>query len=127
MGFCRGFIVDVKTTASAAPDEFSRSTWRYGYHRQAAFYLDGCKAAGLDVRRFVFLAIEKDAPHLVAAYELDAMDVELGRTAYRRDLATLAACMEAEARGEPDAWPGYGEAIQPLALPRWAYEQEEAA
>jgi len=120
-----GALVDVKTTASAAADEFSRSAWRYGYHRQAAFYLDGCKAAGLDVSRFVFLAIEKDPPHLVAAYELDAMDIELGRAAYRRDLETLRACMDAEARGEPDAWPGYGDTVQPLALPAWAYRETD--
>jgi len=67
----------------------------------------------------VFLAIEKEPPHLVAAYELDAMDIELGRTAYRRDLETLRACMES------NDWPGYGDGIQSLALPAWAYRETE--
>ncbi len=117
-----GDVVDLKTASCASPDEFARSVWRYRYDVQSAFYADGCRATGLDVRRFVFVAVEKEPPHLVAVYELDAMDAELGRKRYKQDLATLAACIEA------DDWPGYGDTVQPLSLPRWAYyeEQEEA-
>jgi len=112
-----GIVVDLKTTASAAPDEFARSVWKYRYHVQHPFYVDGCKAAGLAVRRFLFIAVEKTAPFLPACYELDALDVELGRQTYKQDLATMQACREA---GD---FPGYGDAVQPLALPRWAYSE----
>jgi exodeoxyribonuclease VIII len=120
-----GAVVDVKTAACAAADEFSKACWRYAYHRQAAFYLDGATACGLNMRRFVLLVVEKDPPHLCACYELDAMDIELGRQSCHRDLATLQACLDAETRGEPNAWPGYGDNVQPLALPRWAYYEEQ--
>lgn len=50
-------LIDVKTTQSAERAEFERSIFNYGYHRQAAFYLDGMNALGLDRTDYVIIAI----------------------------------------------------------------------
>jgi exodeoxyribonuclease VIII len=38
-------ILDLKSAADAGPDGFMRSAYNYGYHRAAAWYLDGVEAA----------------------------------------------------------------------------------
>lgn len=94
-------ITDIKTTEDAGPKGFSRSICDYGYHRQAAWYLDGAKTLGLPVRLFVFMCVEKSPPHATAAYCLLPSDIEIGRQQNRKALATIAAC---RASGY---WPGY--------------------
>jgi len=106
-------LVDVKTTSDAGAESFRRSLASYAYHRQHSFYADGFAEAGAPVENFVFVAIEKRPPHLLAVYSLDEDGVERGRASIRRDLETLADCIER------DTWPGLPEHIQILTLPPW--------
>lgn len=115
-----GVIVDVKSTQSAHPDAFARSTVNYGYHAQEAFYSDGWQALGKPVNGFVFLAWEKKSPFAYAVYELPPSIVEEGRIAMRKALDTYHACRKA------NKWPGYGEGVQELAFKRWAYRHTDA-
>lgn len=117
-----GIIVDLKTAEDASPEGFSRSMANYRYYVQHPYYMDGINAmiaqTGADVepiRAFAFLVVEKKPPHAVAVYVLDAASVELGRLEYQRDLATFHQCQET------GNWPGYGEKIQSISLPRWAF------
>lgn len=133
-----GVVVDLKTTEDASPEAFARSIAGWRYHVQHPFYLDGITSmqrqaeesmqaahpeAFVPVRAFVFLAVEKDACVVdgvakgVAVYVLDAESVELGRAEYRHDLGQIAACRNL------GAWPGYGDRIMPLSLPRWKLAQ----
>ena len=105
-------LVDLKTTADADPESFSRSIASYGYALQAAHDLDGWRAAVGDVDSFVFIAIEKTAPYAIGVYELDADAITRG-AAKRAHLLDLLATCRAEGR-----WPGY--APQTIGLPRWA-------
>lgn len=118
-------VVDLKTTVDASPEGFSKSIESWGYHRQDAFYQDGIRAAieqsGSDRARpkaFVFVVVEKAAPHAVAVYRLDSDSAEIGRREYREALDTYAAC---QGRGE---WPGYGDRIQAIGLPAWRLNRE---
>ena len=112
-------IVDIKTTANGSPEEFRRSCFNFGYHIQAAHYLT---AAARD--RFIFIVVERDAPHCVAIYELDDDALYLGRETREFLLGQWALCEAEEAAGGPDAWPGFPcEEIQELSLPGWAYTQ----
>lgn len=115
-------ILDVKTTGDASPREFARSAARLRMHWQDAWYRDGIAAApgGFKPDAFIFLAIERDAPHLIAAYELTADAVAAGRAQVREALDGYLHC---ERRGE---WPGYPPAITPLHLPEWAIASEES-
>ncbi|QOE32767.1 exonuclease [Achromobacter phage Mano] len=126
----RGIIVDVKTTEDASPEGFARSVADWRYHVQHPMYLDGINEARRQVelanaseefpapvppeaRSFVFLAVEKKAPHAVAVYSLESPSIMLGRALYRRDLGVYSQC---QATG---VWPGYGDTIQALSVPAW--------
>lgn len=107
-------VVDVKTTDDASPDGFAKSIANWRYDVQDPFYRDGIKAAtGRDLRAFVFLAVEKKAPHAVGVYVLDQESIELGRLQYRADLNRYAECRQT------NTWPGYGDKIQTISLPKW--------
>ena len=111
-------VVDIKTTANASPEEFRRSCFNFGYHIQAAHYL-----AAAERGRFIFIVVERDAPHCVAIYEVDEDALELGRETRDFLLGQWALCEAEEAAGGPDAWPGFPVEIQELSLPGWAYTQ----
>lgn len=115
-----GIMVDVKSTASAHPDDFARSVVNYGYHAQEAFYSDGWRELGKNVEGFVFLAWEKTSPYAFGIYELPPPIVEEGRAITRRALNLFADCQRAK------VWPAYGEGVQELEFKRWAYRLTEA-
>lgn len=112
-------IVDLKTTDDASPAAFAKSIAKYGYHRQAAFYIDGVEAATGKRPAFVFAVAEKTAPFACAFYSLDDASTEQGRRENRRNLLTLAAC---RASGD---WPGYIDQIEMISLPAWAQERSD--
>ena len=109
-------VVDIKTTANASPEEFRRSCFNFSYHIQAPHYL-----AAANRGRFIFIVVERDAPHCVAIYELDDDALELGRQEREFLLDQWAMCEAEEAAGSPDAWAGFPIEIQELSLPGWAY------
>jgi len=114
MNYKANTIVDVKSTDDASPDAFTRSIVKYGYHVQAAWYLDGFKAAtGTAPKAFIFAAFEKARPFATAFYYADADMIEVGRQAYRERLATYASCLKR------DVWPGYPQQLQAISLPMW--------
>lgn len=108
------FIVDLKSTEDASDAEFARSAFKYRYHVQAAFYLDGAIANGMDPKGFVFIAVEKKPPFLVNVFYADDDFIEAGRQQYLQDLETYARCVST------GRWPGYDVRIKPLSLPAWA-------
>lgn len=116
----RQVIVDLKTTADASPQAFTRSAVKYGYARQAAFYLDGLAAnsnsattlGGFD---FIFIAVEKTAPFRVEVYALDDLFVDYGRAEYRSLLDVEKKCRET---GQYPNWQGEG-GITTLFLPTY--------
>jgi exodeoxyribonuclease VIII len=117
---CANMVVDLKTCADASPGEFAKSVFKYNYHMQGAFYLDGLSDNGhIDKDAlFVIVAVEKTAPYGVGVYVIDDDGINAGRIAYRRALQTYKDCV---ARNE---WPGYEAAttIKPIETPRWVKE-----
>ncbi len=113
-------IGDLKTTMHAGPrdDQFPRSIKDYGYHRQAAFYLDGCKAVGLPAKSFMVFPVEKEAPFVANAYQVSTETVELGRDQIRRNLKVFAACT---ASGH---WPGYASDFPLISVPAYEMRKE---
>lgn len=112
-------VVDLKTTAaSASPEAFAASAAKYKYHFQAAWYLEGMRQTGLaDNADFLFVTVEKEAPHLVSVTQLCADALALGERQMREAVRIYAACLET------DTWPGYGDDVTVIDLPRWAYSQ----
>lgn len=83
-------VVDVKTAASADPEEFTRTATRLHYHMQDAIYLDITGKKG-----FSFLAVEKKAPFVCTApLTFDDEARRLGYLTYRKALRDLAVAIE---------------------------------
>lgn len=110
--------VDLKTTTDASPEGFARAVNKFGYHIQAAFYLEGLARAGMSCERFVIIAVESDAPHCVAAYALDDDAMEQGRREVERLKRVYAECLRT------GVWPAYSDRIESLSLPKWAINTE---
>lgn len=113
-------IVDLKTSISADPKQFTRSAAEYGYDIQAELYRHVVSLArGDSATEFRFVVVEKTPPHLVSVVELDAEYAAIGRQRMRRAIETYRRCRET------DEWPGYGAETHLIAPPRWlAYEED---
>jgi hypothetical protein len=114
-------LIDLKTTRDASSFQFLRSVLHYGYHRQAAFYLDALynvKVGRVGKNRvydsFVIIAVETAAPYHVECYALDEELIEVGRREYIELLK-----LELDCRAK-DFYPNYKDAgIQTLEKPIW--------
>lgn len=107
-------ITDIKTTKDASPEEFSKSIYNFGYHNQAAWYIDGCKENGLEVEDYILFVIEKDAPYCIVVYRLNQQDIALARAENDRFLSQLIQCRKEK------HFVGYPEEIQEITIPTWA-------
>lgn len=119
-------VVDYKTAKAVDEAALAKAVYDRGYHAQAAFYLDGVKAAGLHGDQepaFIFVFQAKTAPYLVHLVELDFPALALGAARNERALRIYAEC---ERTG---IWPGFNDRITYLPLPAWAErrDQEEYA
>lgn len=112
---------DYKTTACAEPGAFAAACARYGYHQQAAWYLDVADALGQPLDAFAFIAQEKEPPYLVTVVELDDAAIRRGRELNDRALERFRDCTAS------GIWPGYqaADTYARIALPRWAFYDDD--
>lgn len=117
----RWFIVsDYKTTRSAHPEQISKAVYDYGYHIQAAMYLEGVRALGIHADpRMVFVFQEKAAPYVTTVIELDHVALKIGHSQLRKALALYRQCSES------GRWPGYSEQVETISLPVYAERKHE--
>ena len=73
------YISDVKTCQDNAPIAFRRDIYKYGYHLQAAFYMDM-----LGINNFKFIAVETNYPFSIEVYTLSDEMLEAGRNAWKK-------------------------------------------
>jgi len=113
-------LMDVKTYSDASPHEFKRQIARKGYYRQDAHYRDTYElAAQTTVHGFIFLAVETSWPYQPSAVMLTEEDVEIGRQENEMLTETYAQCMER------NRWPGYGDEISLVTLPKYITNRME--
>ena len=86
----------------------------YGYRESAAHYTDAREKATGKRAPFWFVVVEKDAPHMVAMYQLTEADIAFGAERIAEAKRLFAEC---EASGE---WPAYSPEVETLTMPRWA-------
>ena len=111
-------IIDLKTTRDAGP-AFARGIWQYGYHLQAAWYMQALEAHGLMPAHFIFIAVEKEPPYDVGIYRLTDEVIQLSR---QENSALLRKYAECERK---DYWPGYTEGIVDIGIPKFGYQELE--
>lgn len=110
-------ITDLKTTASASPQEFGRLAFKHGYLAKMALQHDVFVRAFNEKRKtkVSLLAIEKEEPYLPMLYNITEEQLKVGRRMYLEALATYKKCKE------NDEWPGYamGATEIDLDVPEW--------
>lgn len=121
-------ICDFKTigeiTDFKGRDNIMWSIYNWGYHIQAAWYMDGFKHAfkaqsgeDIDVEAFILGFVGSDAPHIAAARMLGEKSIEAGRRRYR-GLIQQWASYAAE-----DFWPTDNESIKQVDVPDFEMEK----
>jgi hypothetical protein len=115
-----GWLYDLKTTTSAHYDAVTRTVESFGYHIQAAHYLDTFRAAGMALKGMRFVFVEKTRPHCVSVVALDEAFVDIGRSQTAAARRTWRRCL---ATGE---WPDYAHpGIVEISPPIWMASQVE--
>jgi exodeoxyribonuclease VIII len=104
-------IVDLKTTSNIR--NFAKDAANFRYHVQAAFYMSGLRANGLEPASFQFLVVETEPPFLCQVFLSDNFFLARGADEYKKDLADYVRCTEM------NEWPGLPE-MASLSLPTWA-------
>lgn len=116
----RMLVPDLKTADSACPEKFRKAAMDYGYHRQAAWYLDGIRECGLDEDpAFLFVVIEKAPPHIVQVIELKEQSLHIGRNLNYQARAIYAECIRT------NHWPTYSQGVEQIDLPDWYMRQHD--
>lgn len=109
-----GLVIDYKTSKSSAPEEFSKSIANFGYHRQAAFYMEAYKQkTGEQPDGFVFVVQDKGCYEDIAAFNIFDGDLELGKEENRIAMHEMAE------RLESGDWTTHPNKIQSIELPYW--------
>jgi hypothetical protein len=90
-----GLVIDVKTTSDISEFGIRKSITNYNYNWSAAWYLRVLNLLGLPAKKFVFVFVEKSAPHMVKIRELKPetletahYDIDVMLSSYREFLAT---------------------------------------
>lgn len=111
-------IGDLKSTKSAAPRDFQRDVYGYGYYIQAGMINEGLHALqNVNMMDFLYIATEKESPWPTVTYKLDENAVNKGREVFKKTLHEIKECMIT------DEWPSYPDAI--IDLPAYAYSNKE--
>ena len=114
----QNMIVDLKTTNDASYSAFQRSIVEYGYHLQAAFLREASRnVLPNEINNFIFLCVEKDAPHATAIYIIDEKSIDQGERELKKYLSLYKQCLDS------NEWNSYN--IQEISLPSWAFTNTE--
>ncbi|MFG3340574.1 PD-(D/E)XK nuclease-like domain-containing protein [Glycomyces sp. NPDC048151] len=115
----RLIAAEYKTCRSAALPDIAKAVHDFGYHQQAAHYLTGMRATGLDENpAFVHIFQEKTPPFLVNVVEIDAYNLNIGAAKNKRALQIYRECTDT------GTWPGYGDLVTSISMPAWAENRE---
>lgn len=109
------YIVDLKKVRRgyATATRFAVQCAELGYDIQNAAYIYITGAT-----RFIFVAMEEEAPYDAETWELSRNDVNEGMAKFRRIMNSYSECVKS------GVWAGYTRAIKQLYLPAWAKNRE---
>lgn len=116
----RFVMIDLKTTTDASSQSFARDAAKYGYAVQAAHYINGVTACGLNHGKPIewwFVAVEKKGPYAVNLLKASEQFIDEGQFRLTGLMDKLDECMRV------DEYPGYGEGV--INLPAWAIESSD--
>lgn len=96
------YLADLKTAQFVGNLSWPRHCFKYGYHMQAALYLDMFNAAtGKQITDFYHICQESSFPYQIGRRLFSQEFISIGRDAYQQILANYMRCVEM------NFWPGY--------------------
>jgi len=116
--------IDFKTMGEVATlRNFESNLLKFNYASAAAMYLEGLSAIfpAPELRPFVWIVAETDAPHLVRLFMPSPDLLEWGFQRWHGWLRQYAECLRTE------SWPGWDPGIEEASLPAWAAKVWEMA
>lgn len=114
-------IVDLKSTKSAAEDDFERDIRKYRYHWQACWYSDLVKELTGSAPTFEIVAIETAPPYCFKVYEIDFDLMSIARKEIMETVHLIRRCMET------GIWPGYSSKTKKVRASKWEWEAYKKA
>lgn len=120
--YSQPIVVDLKSTADASTEAFTKDAIRYGYDFQAAMYSAGVEANIMERPLFVFIAVEKTPPYAVNILQADERLLRRGDRIFRNALTVYHEC---KLSGNWYGYLGRNQQINNLALPAWLARSEE--
>jgi len=123
-------LYDLKTVSKGVAEQeaFSKYVGNYGLHVQAALYYDVIATVlGSPPARFSWIAVERDAPHLMAVHAADEW-LEIGRKIYRQNLQNYRDWMQMNVSSQEHIKnAGYSEDERVLPVPAWIRQDYDYA
>ena len=120
--YSQPIVVDLKSTADASTEGFSKSAINYGYDFQAAMYSDGVERNIRQKPLFVFVAVEKEPPYAVNILQADELLLRRGHRLFREYIEIYHDC---KLTGNWYGYLGKSNQINNLALPSWLAKEVE--
>jgi len=114
----RGIIFDLKTCDDASPQGFQAACRAHGYHRTAAFRIDGHLERTDEQAHYLFCAVSKKNLE-VGLYDLQPEEIELGRKENRSILKRMGKCYETG-----DWEPVWSKRVNSLRYPAWMFSEQ---
>lgn len=112
-------VIDLKSCRKLlTARNFSAQIEEFGYHIQAAHYLEAAAVAGLPCEDFRFICVENFPPFCCRVFRLSHLSIEIGKIELERLRKLYFECKES---GD---YPGYPEVDQEIELPGWKLREE---
>jgi hypothetical protein len=106
----KALVGDLKSTRSAAVDDFMYDIFKFRYDVQAAHYLAGVKAVyGVDAR-FAFFAVEKEEPNVTRTFLMTPDALANGERHRRYCLRMIRRCLDS------NHWPKQPPGTKPVSV-----------
>jgi hypothetical protein len=90
------FAVDLKTAASADPDEFPRAAYKFHYNYQWAAYATGYERMKYKWPHFAYLAVETVEPYNASLFFIEPKTMQESRDEWNAIVTAFEYCMEHE-------------------------------
>jgi len=110
-------IVELKSTTSAAPDDFVRTSFNMGYTIKYRWYQRGLLATTNKLLPVLVIAVEQTEPYDVVLYRVPEYALEYAEQKCAAALDRYRECIASH------RWPGMSEEILMLDLPAWVRSQ----
>lgn len=86
-------IFELKTAASADPEDFERDAYKFGYHFQCGIELEALAKKG-KFPQFWYMVIEKTEPFGLSIFQPSKDYIELGKREFRHYITSFKKCLD---------------------------------